>query len=63
MKRGQVFVRGINKEGEWGNIDVLNLDDRSFKVFILDRLFKNGLVVGLKDEVVEGERITLYENK
>lgn len=63
MKKGQVLVRAKNKEGEWTYVDVLDLDDRSFKAFILDRLFKNGLVAGLKEETIEGERITLYEKK
>jgi len=53
MKYGQVFVRGKNITGEWDSIDVLRMDNKSFRAFVINVLFKAGLVVGIKDEVLE----------
>lgn len=63
MKRGQVFVRAINKKGKHDSVDVLDLDDASFKAFVMDMLFSTGIVVGLRDEAVDGERIVYREKK
>lgn len=57
MKRGQIFVRAKSPSGKWGNHDALDLDDKSFRAFILDRLFRAGLVVGLKDEFTKNDDI------
>jgi len=38
MRRGQVFVRATTKEGKWGNVDVFDLDDESFRAFVLQYL-------------------------
>ena len=59
MKRGQVFVRAKNKKGKWDSHDVLDLDDESFKIFIIDILFRNQLVAGIQDDFVDGERLDL----
>ena len=52
MKRGQIFVRAKDKNGKWYNADVLDLDQLSFKAFVMDRLFKLGMVTGIKDEFI-----------
>ena len=57
MKRNQIFVRAKSPSGKWGSHDVLDLDDKSFKAFVLDMLFRAGLVVGIKDEFVKEEEI------
>ncbi len=59
MKRGQVFVRGKLADDSFGSIDVLDLDDESFRVFTLDMLDKAGLVVKLQDKVTCGEHLVL----
>jgi hypothetical protein len=61
VKHGQVFVRGVRADGTFGNIDALNLDDASFRAFVLDVLFRAGAVVGIKDEETRGEHITYRE--
>ena len=33
--RGEIFVRGKYDDGRWGNIDVFDLDDESFRAVIL----------------------------
>jgi hypothetical protein len=58
MKRGQVFVRRQFANGRWGNIDALDLDDVSFRAFVLDVLFRAGAVCGLRDEAIHGEPLT-----
>jgi len=51
MKRGEVWIRGTDARGEnWGAIDVLDLDDESFRVWIVDMLIRLGVVVTLKTE-------------
>lgn len=62
MRRGQVFVLAIKADGTWGSVDALNLDDESFRAFILDRLLKAEVVAGLQDRH-SGELIILKERK
>lgn len=38
MKRGTLFVRAITFGGSWGKVDVIDLDDESFRAFVLDTL-------------------------
>ena len=57
MKREQVFVRAKDPTGKWGPTDVLDLDAPSFRAFVLDVLFRAGLVVGISDDCCDGESI------
>lgn len=59
MKRGQVFVRAQDENGKWQSIDVLDLDDESFRVFVVNMLMRGMLVTSITDENVDGEQITL----
>lgn len=59
MKRNQVFVRAYDETGQIGNADVLDLDDDSFRAFVIEMLWRSGLVTGIKDEFVEGDKIRL----
>lgn len=59
MKRNQVFVRAKFDDGRRGTCDVLDLDDQSFRVFVMDLLIHVGLVTVIKDEGVEGDHIEL----
>ena len=43
IKRNQVFVRAIKKDGKYGTVDILDLDDLSFRVFILSVLVDSGV--------------------
>ena len=59
MKRLQVFVRAKSPSGRWHSADVLDLDDASFRAFVMDVLFGAGLVCGIKPERVDTEEIKL----
>lgn len=61
MKRGQVFVRAEKKDGSFDSVDVLDLDDASFRAFVMDILVREALVVGILDEVVEGSPLRYKE--
>jgi len=57
MKRGQVWVRASNAEGtKWGAVDALDLDDESFRVWVVDKLALMGRVTALR---VDGKDIEL----
>lgn len=60
MKRKQVFVRAKSPSGKWHSADVLDLDDLSFRAFVMGVLHEAGLVVGIKDDFVAGNRIELH---
>ncbi len=60
MKRGQYFVRAKLANGEWGNVDILDLDETSFRAFLIDRYFADDLV-GILPDFVEGEEIAYQE--
>ena len=59
MKRGQVWVRAKDANGEWGTADVLDLDEVSFRAFVIDVLMRVGLVTAHKCEFCDGEEIDL----
>jgi hypothetical protein len=59
MKRRQVFVRALDSNDKMGVTDVMDLDEDSFKVFMLDVMQRHGLVVGIIESQIEGERIAL----
>ena len=59
MKRGQVFVRAKDADGQWDSVDVLDLDELSFRVFVLDLFDRQGAVVSLVEKEVPGEPIEL----
>jgi hypothetical protein len=62
VKRQQVFVRAESPSGKWGNHDVLDLEDDSFKAFVIDRLMKAGVVTSIKSEFLDGDDIE-YKSK
>ncbi len=59
IRRGQVFVRAKDAYGHWGSADVLDLEEESFRSFVVDRLWQDGLVIGLKDEDATGREVEL----
>ena len=44
MQRGMVVVRGIRTDGSYGEIDALDLDDESFRCYVLDQLSRGGIL-------------------
>lgn len=62
MRRGQVLVRAITVDGGWGNVDALDLDDESFRAFILILLCKAGVLASMSEEYC-GEEVILKERK
>lgn len=62
MRRRQVLVRAIKVNGDWGNVDVLDLDEESFRAFVLGKLCSGKLVVRISDEHT-GDIVTLKERK
>jgi hypothetical protein len=44
MKANQVFVRGLKADGSVGMIDVLRLDEASFRAFVLDAFVDHELL-------------------
>ena len=62
MRRQQVFVRAIKANGKWGSVDVFDLDDESFRAFVVKRLWASGQIVILRDDVA-GEVVILKEKK
>lgn len=61
IKRGQIFVRAVDKNGKWDTVDVLDLDDESFRAFVMYKLYESSMVCGIKPEYVEGNEIILKE--
>lgn len=60
MKHNQIFVRvGIpyNKSKLWVNADVLDLDEESFHAFTAEMLHRAGIVVGIREDAVDGDKI------
>lgn len=50
-----VFVRALGPDGKWTTIDVLDLSERSFRQFVLERLCLVGAVHAVVDEMKEPE--------
>jgi len=57
MRRGEVWIRATNAEGtKWGAVDVFDLDDDSFRAWVVDKLTQIGCVVRVK---VDGQQMCL----
>lgn len=59
MKRNQVFCRAYDETGKIGNADVFDLDEESFRAFVIGILMRCEVVVGIKDEFVDGNHLKL----
>ena len=42
-----VYVRAKTSDDRWASVNVLALDDRSFKQFLIDKMCSGGNVMGL----------------
>jgi len=47
LERDQVFVRALNAQGKWDTVDVLDLDEESFRRFVLTKLDEAGMVTAV----------------
>jgi len=60
MKRGKVFVRARHPHAGWARYDVLDLDEPSFRAFILHTLVSRNLVITQRDDQVDDPREITY---
>ena len=44
MQRGMVFVRAQSPSGKWHSADVMDLDDESFRIFVLEMLRRKSII-------------------
>lgn len=61
MKHQQLFVRGLKADGSVGLIDVLRLDEASFRAYVLDALLENETIDPKRVRPVGGEAIVYRE--
>lgn len=59
MKRKQIFVRALDETGRFGNADIFDLDDESFRAVVVQFMFNANALVGLKEDFVEEPKIQL----
>ncbi len=45
ITKGKCFVRALNNESKWASVDILDLDDESFRRFTITKLLELGAVV------------------
>ena len=45
-----VFVRAKTSDDRWASVDAEDLDEKSFRQFVLQKLMEGGLVVGVMAE-------------
>jgi hypothetical protein len=62
MKHQQVFVQGLKADGSMGAIDVLRLEEASFRAFVVDALVRLGAVEARTDRQVAGAPILYREH-
>lgn len=62
MKHDQYLVR-CKIKGQFYNVDVLDLEEESFRAFVLSRLAIGRLLVGIKEEYIETEHIEYQVKK
>lgn len=62
MKRGRVFVKAADEKGRFGTVDALDLDDDSFRAFILDRLVDAQVIIAVPSDDAPGPDI-IYRTK
>lgn len=45
-----VYVRAKTRDGQWSTINAMDLDEQSFKLFVLERLANAGMLVAIRGE-------------
>lgn len=61
MKAQQVFVRGLKVDGSVGPIDVLRLDEASFRAVVIDALVRLGALESENETRLGGAAIVYRE--
>lgn len=56
-KRNQFFVRATTPTGKVVSADIMDLDEESFRAFVVDVMYKYAMIVGIRPDLVEGEQI------
>jgi hypothetical protein len=56
MTHQQLFVRGLKADGSIGLIDVLRLDEASFRAYVLDALLDHETML-LENETIDPKRV------
>jgi hypothetical protein len=59
MKRQQLFVRAQSPSGKWHVADVYDLDEPSWRVFLLNLIARSRIGQELEDGFVPGEEVVL----
>lgn len=59
MKRGMILVEALGPNGMPCGADALDLDDESFRLFVLNVLWQKGAVVAVDPSEVQGNDIQL----
>lgn len=59
MKRGMILVEALGPNGMPCGADALDLDDESFRLFVLNVLWQKGAVVAVDPAEVAGDDIQL----
>ena len=47
----EVFIRAKTSDDRWASVNAADLDERSFRLFLLNALAEAGLFVALKSEI------------
>lgn len=58
MLRSGVYVRARDPDGKFSTILAEDLDERSFRVFILAKLARLGLLTAVTDQLDEAKHLT-----
>lgn len=59
MKKNMILVTALDADGVDVVVDALDLDDRSFRAFVLGVLWQNGALVGVDPAEIPGGDIPL----
>ncbi len=59
MKKNMILVSALDDDGVEQVVDALDLDERSFRAFILSTLWNNGLLAGVNPGDLPGGEIAM----
>jgi hypothetical protein len=58
-----VFVRAQTADDRWASVNIADLDDRSFRLFVGNALSEAGIVYGLTDDTPQVEVLKTHLTK
>jgi hypothetical protein len=59
VKRGTMLCFAVDEHGTRGIADALDLDEQSFRVFLLDVLWSSNALIGIDQDSLPGDDIAL----